>query len=240
MKRTLIIGDVHGCFDSLMKLLKKVKFDESDDRIIFVGDLIDRGSKVYETVQFVIDLKEKMKDDCIVIRGNHEQMMIDSLNDYESASCWMHNGSKYTLDSIKDKMSLEDLVKWVEDNTVLFHVDEHFNVCHAGTYSDNIESEDADTLTWDRSAFERGLYDGKITIIGHTPLPDIPVLSFNRKGVALKVDKWSLLPAKGLIDIDTGCVFGYKLTCMIIQENEEGKPICVLAQVDGDKHKIKK
>lgn len=74
----IIIGDVHGGFDTLRKLVDKLPQDEN---ICFVGDLIDRGPKSVEVVDFVID----NGFDCVL--GNHEDLMIQAEKylDMESA-----------------------------------------------------------------------------------------------------------------------------------------------------------
>ena len=61
-KRTLIITDLHGCYDECIQLLDKMAFDEENDTLINLGDTIDRGPKIYETFTFLRDLKERMGD----------------------------------------------------------------------------------------------------------------------------------------------------------------------------------
>lgn len=69
MKGFDVVGDVHGCFDELCELLDKIG-DSSDRKLIFVGDLIDRGPKQKECLRLVRDLVERNKALCIM--GNHE------------------------------------------------------------------------------------------------------------------------------------------------------------------------
>ena len=66
-----VVGDVHGCYDLLMRGLDKINFDETKDRMFFVGDVIDRGNKNLEL------LKLFEKDCFISVRGNHENFIID-------------------------------------------------------------------------------------------------------------------------------------------------------------------
>jgi bis(5'-nucleosyl)-tetraphosphatase (symmetrical) len=63
-----IIGDVQGCFDSLQKLLKKIKFSIDKDRLFFLGDVVNRGNKSLETLSFIKDLKDNAK----MVLGNHD------------------------------------------------------------------------------------------------------------------------------------------------------------------------
>ncbi|MFO0596094.1 MAG: metallophosphoesterase family protein [Myxococcaceae bacterium] len=64
MQRTIVIGDVHGCFDEAIELLSAVQATSSD-RVIFAGDLVDRGPKPRECVELA------MQHECIL--GNHEE-----------------------------------------------------------------------------------------------------------------------------------------------------------------------
>ena len=95
---TYVIGDVHGCYDTLMTLVKQLP---EDARLIFVGDLIDRGSQSAEVVQFV----REGGYECVL--GNHEEMMVKAIA-YVLDVCqtggflnpetlWMANGGIETL-----------------------------------------------------------------------------------------------------------------------------------------------
>ncbi|MFZ5444318.1 MAG: metallophosphoesterase family protein [Myxococcota bacterium] len=64
MSRTLVIGDLHGCFDEAVELLSQLQVTSSD-RVIFAGDLVDRGPKPRECVELA------MRHECIL--GNHEE-----------------------------------------------------------------------------------------------------------------------------------------------------------------------
>ena len=64
---TYLIGDVQGCFDSLQALLAKISFDPQKDRLGFVGDLINRGPKSLETLDFILSLKNPL-----IVLGNHD------------------------------------------------------------------------------------------------------------------------------------------------------------------------
>ena len=90
---TYIIGDVHGEFDSLRLLTDKLP---KDSKLIFVGDLVDRGKKSKEVVEFV------KSNNYLCVLGNHEKMMLDYLEEFEKTypqlpsliyhHRWIHNG----------------------------------------------------------------------------------------------------------------------------------------------------
>src|SRR2546429_6698968 len=51
MPRTIVVGDIHGCFDELTDLLDLIKL-QKDDRVVAVGDLITKGPKDLEGLDF--------------------------------------------------------------------------------------------------------------------------------------------------------------------------------------------
>ena len=68
-KRTIIVGDVHGCLEELIELLEATKFT-GDDSLVFLGDLLDKGTAGPQAVRYVRKLSLKAK--LILIKGNHE------------------------------------------------------------------------------------------------------------------------------------------------------------------------
>ena len=62
------VGDIQGCLDDLHRLLEKVKFNPSSDKIWFVGDLVNRGPKSLETLQFI----RSLGDSAVSVLGNHD------------------------------------------------------------------------------------------------------------------------------------------------------------------------
>ena len=95
---TYIIGDLHGEYGSLLQLIDKLP---NDANLIFVGDLIDRGRKSKEVIQFV------RENNYLCIHGNHEEMMCDYAKAFEKSypnipsmiyyHSWIYNGGKETL-----------------------------------------------------------------------------------------------------------------------------------------------
>jgi hypothetical protein len=70
--RTIVIGDVHGCFRELMLLLEKLKFNELQDRLIFAGDLVDRGPASGEVVRWVRETHARTNGLTTCVLGNHD------------------------------------------------------------------------------------------------------------------------------------------------------------------------
>ena len=157
-------------------------------------------------IQYVKHLKELLGKRCVYILGNHEQMMMDFYK-HEDKS-WLYNGYSQTLESFeKHYDDIERYIDWILENTQLYYESELFNCCHAGSGHDDISINSKDILIWDRDIFESGSYDGKPTFIGHTP-----IYCPCRSSASYKVEKLDFSApyelGNGLIDIDTGCVFG--------------------------------
>ncbi|MEN8303742.1 MAG: metallophosphoesterase [Campylobacterota bacterium] len=116
---TFVIGDVHGHYDALMKLVAKLP---DNAKLIFVGDLIDRGSQSKEVISFI------RENGHLCVLGNHEKIMLDEhhhiFNTYESgtlsfsrrSSIWMQNGGLDTLASYGlFKSPVTDIPELLED-----------------------------------------------------------------------------------------------------------------------------
>lgn len=74
MGRTIAIGDVHGCLEELQELLYAVNY-QREDRIVFVGDLVDRGPFPVDVVRFVRQVALDRPGKVVVLKGNHEDKL---------------------------------------------------------------------------------------------------------------------------------------------------------------------
>jgi len=212
MKKIFVIGDIHGKFHKLSKLIEKLPLDK-DSMLIFLGDYTDRGKSSFEVIDYLIELKNRYN--CIFIKGNHEAMFMDFMSGINE-DMFVSNGGQVTIQSYEDNgydinkhtnylqrympkrhiMFYQNLEKYYQTNDYIF--------VHAGLL-DNIILEDQpeDTLLWERYGFINSDYDwGKKVIFGHTP--NIEILKMHNK-----------------ICIDTGACFrGGKLTCVILPEEK--------------------
>ena len=120
--RTLIFGDIQGCFDDLQRLLDKVNYDPSNDRLGFVGDLVNRGPKSLETLRFI-----KALDNPIVVLGNHDLYCI-------AIGAKVVNYEKHhTLHEIFAAPDCAELIDWLRQQPILHHDAElNYSMIHAG------------------------------------------------------------------------------------------------------------
>ena len=128
-KRTLIITDIHGCYDECRALLEKMSFDEETDTLINLGDTIDRGPMIYETFLYLRGLKERMGERCILIRGNHEQMMLDAVeNGGRDKDLWYYNsGEKTVYAFLHHKHRIQEYLDWYLEMPY-YHVTDSFPI----------------------------------------------------------------------------------------------------------------
>ena len=109
---TYVIGDLHGCLGPLERLLDKLKYDPSNDRLWFVGDLINRGPKSLLTLRYVRDLGES----AICVLGNHDLHLLAVVNGHRKPS------PKDTLEHILKADDRDELCHWLAQRPLL-HTD---------------------------------------------------------------------------------------------------------------------
>ncbi len=96
-----VVADVHGFCSILKDALKEKGFfnDEEPHKLIVCGDLFDRGGEAVELQNFIVELLEK--DEVILIKGNHEELLVDMLNSWHRASYLeSHHNSNGTVDTV--------------------------------------------------------------------------------------------------------------------------------------------
>jgi serine/threonine protein phosphatase 1 len=196
-KRLFAIGDIHGCFNAFQIMLEqKIQLIKSD-KIILLGDYIDRGIQSKEVINYIIDLQAKGFD-IIPLLGNHEAMLLDAYNNKELTSKWIQNGGSETLKSF-NITSLKDIepkyIEFFKGLSNYFAFEEYLFV-HAGFNDSNINPfADKYSMIWlCKQTYENLLLMNKIIIHGHRP-------------VAVDVCKEIVHSNKNVINLDTGCVY---------------------------------
>lgn len=191
--RRIVVGDVHGHYDGLMHLLEAIAPD-ADDQVFFLGDLIDRGPKSAQVIDFV----RHSGHSCLL--GNHEQLLLESFPGDEirpqALHAWLHSGGQTTVSSYsKPEMLLEHLT-WVRTLPTYLDLGD-FWLVHAGVHPQlPIAEQTAQEYCWIREEFHSSpnpYFVDKLIITGHTitfTLPD--------------VSPGFLAQGRGWLDIDTG------------------------------------
>ena len=201
-----VVGDLHGCYTNLMGKLDGIEFDPSQDLLISVGDLIDRGAENVECLELI------MMPWFRAVRGNHEQMMIDGLSAYGNVNHWLVNGGGWFFNLDYDKEVLaKALACKVAELPLIIELDTNNKkvvICHAD-YPHNEYAFDnpvpEEMVIWNRERVSDA-QDGIVTeitgadlfIFGHTPARE-PLKYANQ------------------MYIDTGAVFCGNLTLVQVQ-----------------------
>lgn len=220
--RTIIIGDVHGCNGSLCSLLEKIKPVIGKDRLVFLGDLFDRGPDSYGVFLTVRNLQKQFKEDFILLRGNHEDYLLQSRMTWQQRMIWEKVGRKTTVNSFRQAgRAMEDAIPWFLEHVRLFWRTEQFQCVHAGVKIDPLEANDEYTLVHDHHIVPANRYVGRLTVTGHIALERATWFAGDEETTE-KIDDGQVrvLPETGVLCIDTGCGKGGCLTAMIIKGKE--------------------
>jgi serine/threonine protein phosphatase 1 len=201
MTKIFAIGDIHGCFNKLVLLMDTVDIDFNQDTLVFMGDYIDRGPDSFEVVEYLMRLKKKYSN-IVLLKGNHEEMLLNYLSGSDRY-LYLANGGQQTIESYMDRPYNIKMGPIPSDHLDffksldLFCETEEYIFVHAGLKKKvPLKEQMADDLLWIRKNFIKTNYDfGKRVVFGHTPFPK-PLVESNKIG------------------IDTGAVFGNKLTCV--------------------------
>lgn len=115
------IGDIQGCFDSFQEILKKINFDPKVDELWVAGDLVNRGDKSLETLNYLYSIRNSIK----VVLGNHDIALISAYAGIKK--------SNSTIQPILDAPNAKELIDWLRHQPFL-----HWNyklgyvMAHAG------------------------------------------------------------------------------------------------------------
>ncbi len=195
MPKQYIIGDIHGCYKTLVALLEEEVKPTKPDTIYFLGDYIGKGPDSKNVVKYIISLKnDGYKVRCLM--GNHEKMLLDSMLSDRQHYKWLWNGGSeclrsfgvYRANEIKNKY-----IKFFEELEYFIELDE-FILVHGGL---NFNAEnpltDRKSMLWSRNQhIDKSKTKGKRLIVGHTPV---------------KFKKIKRTLHEDLIMLDGGCVY---------------------------------
>lgn len=205
MEKIFAVGDIHGCLDKLIALMELINVDPQRDTLIFLGDYIDRGPESKGVIDFLIKLAQR-HGETVFLKGNHEQMFDFYLNGTDRL-WFLANGGQSTLDSYVrgDTPPGTPLIPRAHldflENLKYYHETDEFIFVHAGLKANiPLARQDEWDMLWIRDEFIFSDFDfGKRVVFGHTPFYE-PLVLDNKIG------------------IDTGAVYGNKLTCVELPE----------------------
>nr|AIA13559.1 Calcineurin-like phosphoesterase [uncultured bacterium] len=196
--KTFVVGDIHGRRAQLAALLQALPREEASDTLVFLGDLIDRGPDAPGVVSDVLELQRENPERVVTLRGNHEQMMLDFID--EDSRLWLspvtggdlwlspvtggdQTFQQYTLSHLRveTEEDFENIRRRIEESVPaehleffrrmpLYHEDEYALYVHAGLdHGKHPRDTDAHQLLWTRDVEFYKKYRGKPCVFGHTP-----------------------------------------------------------------------
>ena len=199
--RTIVVGDIHGCYDELKALLEKAELGP-DDHVVSVGDLITKGPKSREVLElFMTDPRFS------TVIGNHDLALRRKWNGEDIELKPAQKETHKELKSEKDAYTtyFNKLPFIIDLNThLVVHAGLRPNVeLYSQTTGDltRLRTLGADRESDEGTPWYHVYYGNKTVLFGHWPAPE------PRRG-------------KNAIGLDTGCVYGYNLTAYIIETDE--------------------
>lgn len=189
-QKYFVISNIHGELTKLKKVLQN--WDRDSETLVILGDLIDRGEDSFGVIQLIMELQSKY--DVVVLKGNHEEMILDAL-DGEDQRFHRHNGGENTLRSFRRQANggeltevhfnvysyiqkfQQHIINWLV-NLPMFYETKDYIFVHAGIdlELDNWKESTSETFLWDRDFFYENYINntGKTIIFGHTPTLRLP------------------------------------------------------------------
>lgn len=194
MNRIYAIGDIHGYYNSLKELIEnKIQLGKGD-KLIFLGDYIDRGTDSKLVVDFILSLQDKGFD-IVTLLGNHESMLLDVYNNKAAIYKWIMNGGSETLKSFNidslEKIELK-YINFFNNLKPYFELDNYLFV-HAG-FNDSLENPFSDNyaMLWQcKKKYLNPLLKDRTIIHGHVP-------------VSIAVTQKQIISNSKVINIDGG------------------------------------
>lgn len=226
-QNVFIMTDIHGCFEELEAMLNIVP---PHTKILFLGDFVDRGPDSLKTVRIVKQLVESGR--AYAIRGNHEEMLLKSIDGTMDEAIYLRNGGLKTFQDFAapvekdvDTLAFEDFVTIMTRHytneldfirALPLYIDMHdYLFVHAGIdpHTKTLSSLRKKDVLWIREAFHYAPHQLPYKIFfGHTPVQRL-------EGGTLHSIWYN--DAKTKFDLDGGCVFGGWLNGVLLNVETE-------------------
>jgi serine/threonine protein phosphatase 1 len=212
MSFIVVIGDIHGMADKLRRLLSEIDkwlaFVNCKEpvRFIFLGDYIDRGP---DSKRVIEQVRAMQKAGAICLRGNHEQLMIDSTESEIGEQDFILNGGESTRKSLGSAASFTEAQNWMRTLPTFYEDGLRYYV-HAGIRPRTpLDRQDDYTRLWIRTKFLifRGRFP-KYVVHGHTPT------------IATNPDQTTPEIRDNRCNVDTGACYGGTLSAAIFNDSQ--------------------
>lgn len=224
MKRTLVIGDIHGGLKGLRQVIKRVNL-APEDHLIFLGDYVDGWSESAQVIDYLMELNEEYQ--CDFIFGNHDAWCYDWLRDGTTNSIWLMHGGRETIRSYQNHTSsdkelhllfFKEMENYLIDDQNRLFVHAGFSSMHGPAKEHYMTNYSWDRTLWetamaahgrierDENAYPERLKLFKEIFIGHTPTTKWGIMHpWNRANI------WN---------VDTGAAFKGMLSVMDVDTRE--------------------
>lgn len=205
MAKTIVIGDIHGCLKALDAILNAVN-PQQDDTLVTVGDYVDRGPDSKGVIERLIELQQRTH--LVPLLGNHEEMMLNSLDGKTAPYSWFNHGGVQTLESYGFNGDLKVVppshLDFLRGLVSYYETATHF-IVHAN-YDPTLllREQPGDLLRWTKltESMPGPHKSGKTAVVGHT---------HDRAGKVFR--------SPYLICVDTYCYGGRWLTAIDLESD---------------------
>jgi len=199
--RRIAIGDVHGCLKTLRKLVEERIGWNADDRLILLGDYVNKGPDSKGVLDYIAGLRETASDtgNVITLRGNHDDII---LRKYVQPG-WFRGSGRPGIAATLRSFDVEHVsgipahyIKQLEDLPMI-HQEHDFICVHASfDTADANPFTDYESMLWDRiETVDMNVTGGRRVLCGHTPQTEREIRSRVHKGKII---------------IDGGCVYPHR------------------------------
>lgn len=218
--RTFVIGDIHGGYKALLQVLERANVTK-EDKLIFLGDYVDGWSQSYEVIEKLLELNST--NECIFIRGNHDQWLYEYIRTGFHGSQW-EQGAHATKNSYgKRSMMIPDTHEKFFGTQLNYYIDDQNRCFVHGGFNRHFSIKDQSVpyiYYWDRDLWMQAL--SYTTIIEGYPFKMFDkfkeVFIGHTSTTNWKTDK--PMHAANIWNLDTGGGFKGKLTIMNVDTKE--------------------
>ena len=207
------ISDIYGESDKFERMLKLIRFSESD-HLYIIGDAIDRGSMGVDVLRMIMDAPNMT-----MLLGNHEQMCVNTLgphNEYGARELWRQNGGMPTYRELlyhrtpRERNRILHFLSTLADQLDVAAGGQTFRLVHGAP------GNDRHTRIWGRiDSGSKRPYTDAICIVGHTPTCFL---------TGRDDEPFRIWHGDGIIDIDCGCgnrIEHRRLACLRLDDISE-------------------